>query len=118
MDPESASVLVVEDEPSVRALVQDVLAGEGYDVYDASGGWEALGLFEDHEIRLLLTDIVMPEMSGRELARRVESIRPETKILYMSASLIDDVLDPDDHFIAKPFAVDHILHTVQEVLAQ
>jgi CheY-like chemotaxis protein len=117
MSSESNSVLVVEDEPSVRALVQDVLSGEGYTVLDAGDPWEALGVAQSYPIRLLVTDVVMPEMSGRELARRIESIRPETKVLFMSASAIEDLLDPDAHFIAKPFALDRIVHTVNQVLA-
>lgn len=116
MVAEPKSVLVVEDEPSVRALVQDVLASEGYDVLNTGDPWEALGVAETYPIRLLLTDVVMPGMSGPELARRVESIRPETKVLFMSASAIDDLLDPDQRFIAKPFPVDRILHTVSAVL--
>jgi len=117
MSSESNKVLVVEDEPSVRALVQDVLSGEGYTVLDAGDPWEALGVAQSYPIRLLVTDVVMPEMSGRELARRIESIRPETKVLFMSASAIEDLLDPDAHFIAKPFPLDRILHTVNQVLA-
>jgi two-component system, cell cycle sensor histidine kinase and response regulator CckA len=116
MSPESNNVLVVEDEPSVRALVLSVLEGEGYDVLDAGDPWEALGVAESYPIRLLVTDVVMPGMSGRELARRVESIRPETRVLFMSASAIEDLLDPDARFIAKPFALDRIVHTVHEVM--
>jgi CheY-like chemotaxis protein len=117
MSSESNSVLVVEDEPSVRALVQDVLAGEGYTVLEAGGPWEALGVAQSYPIRLLVTDVVMPEMSGRELARRIESIQPETKVLFMSASAIEDLLAPDAHFIAKPFRLDRIVRTVNQVLA-
>ncbi len=112
----SENVLVVEDEPSVRALVQDILAGEGYTVLDTGDPWEALGVAESYPIRLLVTDMVMPHMSGTELARRIESIRPDTKVVFMSASAIDDLLDPDARFIAKPFALDRIVDTVHEVL--
>src|SRR5205823_14936108 len=88
------SVLVVEDEPSVRALMQDVLAGEGYRVLDANDPWEALGVAETCPINLLVTDVLMPDMNGPELAKRIESIRPETKVIFMSASNIDVLLDP------------------------
>jgi len=111
------SVLVVEDEPSVRALVEDVLVGEGYSVLNAGDPWEALGVAETHPIRLLVTDVVMPDMSGCELAKRVESIRPEAKVIFMSASDVDDRLDPGARFIAKPFALDRMVTTVHEVLA-
>src|SRR5262245_14629795 len=110
----SENVLVVEDEPSVRALVQDILAGEGYTVLDTGDPWEALGVAETYPIRLLVTDVVMHRMSGCELAKRIESIRPDTKVLFMSASAIDDLLDPDARFIAKPFALDRIVDTVNE----
>jgi two-component system, cell cycle sensor histidine kinase and response regulator CckA len=118
MLPESNAVLVVEDEPNVRALVQDVLSGEGYTVLDARDPWEALGVAESYPIRLLVTDVVMPEMNGCELARRIESFRPATKVLFMSASAIDDLLDPDAHFIAKPFPLHRILDTVSHVLSE
>ena len=117
MLPQSNAVLVVEDEPNVRALVQDVLSGEGYTVLDASDPWEALGIAESHPIQLLVTDVVMPEMNGRELARRIESFRPATKVLFMSASAIDNVLDPDAHFIAKPFPLHRMVDTVNQVLS-
>lgn len=118
MSSASKSVLVVEDEPSVRALVQDVLAGEGYTVHETGDPWEALGVAETYPIRLLVTDVVMPQMSGGELARRIESISPETKVLFMSASAIDDLLDPEAHFIAKPFGLDLIVDTVHDVLGR
>jgi CheY-like chemotaxis protein len=118
MLPESNAVLVVEDEPNVRALVQDVLSGAGYTVLDAGDPWEALGVAESYPISLLVTDVVMPEMSGRELARRIESFRPATKVLFMSASVIDHLLDADAHFIAKPFPLDRIVDTVQQVLSE
>lgn len=118
MSSVSNTVLVVEDEPSVRALVQDVLAHAGYTVVDAGDPWEALGVAESYPIRLLVTDVVMPEMSGCELARRIESIRPETKVLFMSASAFDEVLDLGAPFIAKPFAVDRMVERVNDVFRQ
>jgi CheY-like chemotaxis protein len=116
MSSGSTSVLVVEDEPAVRALVQDLLTGEGYTVFDAGDPWEALGVAETRAIGLLVTDVVMPDMSGRELARRIESIQPDTKVLFMSASAVDDLLEPDAHFIAKPFPLAHMVRTVHAVL--
>ena len=116
MAPEGSSVLVVEDEPSVRALVQDILCAEGYNVLETDDPWEALGVAESYPIRLLITDVRMPEMNGPELARRIESIRPELKVLFMSASAIDDLLEPSAHFIAKPFRLDGILHRLAQVL--
>jgi CheY-like chemotaxis protein len=117
MSSAAESVLVVEDEPSVRALVHEILQGEGYRVIGAASAWEALGVAETQPICLLLTDVLMPEMDGCELARRIETIRPAAKVLFMSASDLDAELGPNVHFIAKPFQLDHIVSTVGEVLA-
>ncbi len=111
------SVLVVDDEPAVRALVQDILSREGYPILDAGGPWEALGVAEARPVGLLLTDVVMPEMNGYELAMRVESVRPETKVLFMSAHAEHGVLIPKPNFIAKPFTVAGIVRAVSEVLS-
>jgi two-component system cell cycle sensor histidine kinase/response regulator CckA len=111
------SVLVVDDEAMVRELVQDILASEGYPVLDAGSPWEALGVAEAHPISLLLTDIMMPKMNGYELAMRVESVRPEAKVLFMSAHAGHGLLISKPHFIAKPFTVDGIVQAVSEVLS-
>jgi two-component system cell cycle sensor histidine kinase/response regulator CckA len=114
----SESVLVVDDEPGVRSLVQDILLAEGYPVLDAGDPWAALGVAEQHPIRLLLTDVIMPEMNGCELAKRIESMHPDAKVLFMSGYAPDGVLDPTAPFIAKPFTVDSIVHAVAELLNQ
>jgi CheY-like chemotaxis protein len=112
-------VLVVDDEPGVLSLVHDILQVEGYPVLDAGDAWQALGVAETHPIRLLLTDVMMRDMNGGELAKRIESIRPHTKVLFMSACTFDGLSDhPGAHFIAKPFSVDSIVHAVSELLAQ
>src|SRR5262245_60744322 len=85
MLPSAEHVLVVDDEASVRTLVQAILSREGYRVLDSGDPWEALGVAERHPIDLLLTDVSMPRMNGYELAMRIESMRPETKVLFMSA---------------------------------
>ncbi|HMH75900.1 MAG TPA: response regulator, partial [Candidatus Udaeobacter sp.] len=80
------TILVVDDDPWVRVLARDVLAGEGYRVLEASDGQDAIRVAAEHPgpIHLLLTDVVMPQMSGPELAKRLVRSRPETKILCMS----------------------------------
>ena len=97
------TILVVEDEAEVRRLVRETLRQLGYTVLEASDGYKALKLVEERktEIRLLLTDVIMPLMNGHELAVRLTAIRPRTKVLYMSG-YTDDVLAfhgiaPDAH---------------------
>ena len=118
MEAETESVLVVDDEPAVRALVQDILLSQGYPVLDAGGPWEALSVAEAHPIGLLLTDVMMPEMDGGELAKRIESLRPHTKVLFMSGYAPAGLLDPRANFIAKPFTVAHIVQAVSDVLGR
>jgi CheY-like chemotaxis protein len=99
-------VLVVEDEAIVRTLLERMVTRLGYDVRVAATGPEALGLFTDGErFDLLLTDVVMPGMSGRDLAERVVEVAPETKVLFMSGYSADDV---GDDFLAKPFDADQL----------
>ena len=117
MPSATESVLIVDDEPCVRKLVEDILAGEGYPVFGATDPWEALGVAEERPVRLLLTDVVMPDMNGRELARRIETLRPDTKILFMSACPIEgDPVEEGSYFIAKPFSVDAMVKAVSDVL--
>jgi two-component system, cell cycle sensor histidine kinase and response regulator CckA len=119
MSSASEQILVVDDEPAVRSLVHDILQVEGYPVVDVGDAWQALGVAETCPIRLLLTDVMMPDMNGSELARRIESISPHTKVLFMSACTFDKLPDhPGAHFIAKPFSVDGIVHAVSELLAR
>lgn len=118
MPSAAESVLVVDDEPCVRRLVEDILLGEGYPVVGAGDPWEALGLVQERPVRLLLTDVVMPDMNGCELAKRIETMRPDTKILFMSACPIDsNPVEEGAYFIAKPFTVEAIIHAVGAVLA-
>jgi CheY-like chemotaxis protein len=101
----------VEDQDEVRRLATDVLKGYGYDVLEASGGEQALDLCRSHSgtIHLVLTDVVMPGMTGRELAEKLSGLRPDTRILFMSG-YTDNViahhgaLDPQVAYIQKPFS--------------
>src|SRR5262249_57483237 len=87
----SETVLLVEDEDDVRELAREILEMAGYTVLEAGRGDEALRLCRDSSkpIDLLLTDVVMPQMSGPELARRLLALRPPTRIVYMSRSTHD-----------------------------
>jgi len=117
------TVLVVEDEEVLRRLASRILSLAGYKVLEARIGGEALVLCEQHDgpIHLMLTDVVMPQMSGRKLAERVASLRPDMKVAYMSgytddAVVRNGVLDPDMPFIQKPFTASGLARKVREVL--
>ena len=117
------TVLLAEDEPAVRSLVRQVLEAAGYSVLEASSGEEALGMAEKHggRIELLLTDVVMPNMNGRELAQALRTRRGETRVLYMSGHTEDmvvkkEVVETGSNFLAKPFGPEDLLRKVREAL--
>ena len=117
------TILLVEDDEMVRKLVNEVLDNEGYRPLEAANGVAALSICAQYEepIHLLLTDVVMPEMSGRELANRLAAVRPELKVLYMSGYTDDvivhhGVLDEGTEFIQKPFTPDVLARKIREVL--
>ncbi len=117
------TVLVVEDEPVVRVLARKVLRQGGYTVIEAANGVEALEIAGQHagDIDLLLTDVVMPDMSGRELMRKLSPRLPRLKVLYMSgyadeAIVHHGVLDPGTAFIQKPFMPEGLARKVRQVL--
>ena len=119
------TILVVEDNEEVRKLAMRVLQTQGYEVLGAPEGMEAFLLCEEREgpIDLLVTDVVMPKMSGRELAERIASIRPEIKVLYMSgytdnAIVHHGILSEGINYIQKPFTVESLIRKVREVLDQ
>jgi signal transduction histidine kinase len=118
----TGTVLVVEDEREVRSLVVDILERAGYEVLVAAEGEEALRRSAEHQgpVALLLTDVVMPRMSGADLAAAVTTKRPETRVLYMSGyvgKVDQDTLQEDASFIAKPFMPRELLAKVREVLS-
>jgi len=117
------TVLVVEDDEEVRKLAVQMLEKVGYKVLEASQGLDAFLISAEHggPIHLLLTDLVMPKLDGRELAERIVSIRPEIKVLYMSgytdnAIVHHGVLEKGTNFIQKPFTVEGLGMKVREVL--
>ena len=120
----SETVLLVEDQEDVLELAREVLRMRGYTVLAAAHPEEALRLAQEHAgpIHLLLTDVVMPGMSGREVAGRLRSRRPGMKVLYMSgygdnAIVRGGDLAPGMPFLPKPFTGDLLVRTVREVLA-
>ena len=119
----SGTILLVEDEEEVRNLAARVLSSYGYQVLRGSHGQEALSLAERHPepIDLLLTDVIMPGMTGQELAQRMKPLRPAMKVLYMSGysgNVIArrGVLDPGVAYLAKPFTESALAAKVREVL--
>jgi signal transduction histidine kinase/CheY-like chemotaxis protein len=117
------TVLLVEDEDSVRAVARAILQRNGYRVIHASNAREALIICEQHAdvIHLLLTDVVMPEMSGADLAVRVRQIRPKTKVLFMSGYTDESVarhgvLEPGVAFLQKPITPKTLARKVRDVL--
>jgi PAS domain S-box-containing protein len=117
------TVLVVEDDDQVRAVVLSILRRAGYVLLEANGAAQALSVVEQspREIQLLLTDVVMPGLSGPELARELKSRRPKLRVLCMSgytddAVLQHGILDAEMAFIQKPLTPDSLLRRVREVL--
>jgi len=117
------TVLLVEDAGRVRAVVREILETEGYRVLEARHGPEALRIAAEHAgpIHLLVTDVVMPHMSGRELARRLGAQRPAIPVLYMSGYTDDalerhDLAGPGQAFLAKPFTPDALGALVRRLL--
>jgi DNA-binding NtrC family response regulator len=120
------TILAVEDEIEVRKLVAEILKGQGYEVIEASDGEEAVKVARENigkKIHLLLTDVVMPGMSGRELAVALGLQHPNIKVLYMSgytnnAIVNHGVLEEGVNYIQKPFTLDALARKVREVLDQ
>lgn len=119
----SETVLVVEDEPAVRGLIESMLELSGYRVLVAANAGEAIAISQTYErsIHLLLTDLEMPDMHGRELAQRLRAERPEMRLLYMSGHNDVEVagygvLASGTLFLPKPFTVAALTTRVREVL--
>ncbi len=119
----SETVLVVENEDVVRGLACQILRGNCYTVLEAQDGKRALQICEDHDgpIHLLVTDVVMPGISGRRLADHLVSLYPKIKVLYTSGYTDDaivrhGILEPETAFLQKPFTLDTLARKVREVL--
>jgi CheY-like chemotaxis protein len=120
----TATILLVEDEEGVRAVLHELLTGLGFEVLQAANGAEAMDLARGHAgvIDLVITDMVMPVMSGQELARKLADVRPGLRILYMSA-FASNIYSPSAlanalaDYISKPFDLDTFVGKVRELLA-
>ncbi len=124
ISPASGTVLLVEDEPSLRVLIRRVMESRGYTVIDASDGMEGLMLGQRHRANLiaLVTDVRMPGVSGREMARQLRSEGGELPTLYISGYLGeefgDQPLSPDEMLLAKPFSVQGLVDHLESMLAR
>jgi len=117
------TILLVEDDDKVRRLIANGLTQSGYSVLSAAGGEQALDIVRahPHHIHLLLTDVVMPGLNGREVSERVLAIRPSTRILFMSGHSDDSLLrsgieTSGTHFIQKPFPMEALVSKIVELL--
>ena len=120
----SETVLLAEDDPLVRDLARRLLIQQGYTVLEASNGEEALRVAKEkagEKIHLLLTDVVMPQMGGKELSEKLKRLRPDIGVLYTSgytdnAIVHQGTLEPGTYFLQKPFSHKTLSHKVREVL--
>jgi len=125
LQPPTRTILLVEDEESVREVTRQVLENAGYVVLEASSAEQAMTVFRRFEgpINLLLTDVVMPGMSGAELAAKLKAMRSGFVTIFMSgysgkAGLSQAALQMADYFVQKPFSISILLSRVAEALSQ
>jgi two-component system cell cycle sensor histidine kinase/response regulator CckA len=118
----SETILLVEDEESVRQLVRETLVSRGYQVLEAPNGNEAIAIAAEHKdnLHLVITDVVMPGLSGHELAQKLLMARPNLKVLYLSGYAQDAFPASEAHnaFLQKPFTLQSLARKVREVLGQ
>jgi CheY-like chemotaxis protein len=120
----SETILLVEDDDQVRNLTLAILHREGYSVFSAGHGEAALALVDAHDgpLHMLLTDVMLPGMDGRQVFQKVAETHPELKVLYMSGYLVDEVVDSrgiqkkSANFIQKPFSIEELVERVRQVL--
>ena len=116
-------MLLVEDQEDVLRLTSTILCNMGFDVLEAGDGDQAIAVARrfDGEIRMMLTDVIMPGMNGRELAEHMARLRPQTKVVFMSGYTDrimsrDGVLDESVEYLQKPFTAEQLSATVRRVL--
>ncbi len=123
VNPRAKTILLVEDDEMVRQFTRELLKDSGYQVLCAANGLDGFRLFSErtNPIHLLLTDLVMPHMSGPELARRLRRIAPELKVLYMTGYADNDIfarngLPLEEPRVQKPFTPETLLNAIGDLL--
>ncbi len=121
--PGTERILLVEDDESVRELASEILQMNGYEVIEASNGVEALAIFDAQEtpVDLIVTDLIMPQMGGRDLAKEIAPKSPDLKVLFLSGytdstALQQGMLEPGSFFLPKPFTPAQLAHKVRQAL--
>jgi len=119
----SETILIVEDNDMLRNLAREILQLQGYRILEAENGIEALRIGEEHggKIHLMITDVVMPKMGGKEVADRLQPLHPQMKVIYMSGYTDNSIahhgiLAPELNFLEKPFSPEILARKVREVL--
>ena len=122
-DGSSVTILAVDDDPSVLGLLEKALSAAGYHVLVADGGWNAIRAFEKHAdpIHLLLTDVIMPDLTGPVVAERLRAKQPNLQVLFISgfhdAELVQRFVTRKGFaLLPKPFTIDGLLRVVRESL--
>ena len=123
-EPKKPKILVVDDEKPLIALLTKILTDEGYQVVSAENGKQALSILKEQVVNLLLTDIIMPQMNGYQLAEQVQQLFPQVEIIFTSGYQDDLTEFQTDKILAlplieKPYNTEKLLHTIkQSLLAQ
>jgi two-component system, cell cycle sensor histidine kinase and response regulator CckA len=115
--PETETILLCDDEGGIRRLLRTILARQGYHVLEAKSGKHAMVVAEAHSgpIHLLLSDVLMPELDGPGLAEQLRAVRPDVRVVFMSAEWVPDSICP---FVQKPFLPSALMSTIRDALAQ
>ena len=115
--PETETILLCDDEGGIRRLVSTILGRHGYHVLEAKSGKHAMVVAEAHSgpIHLLLSDVLMPELDGPGLAEQLQAVRPDVRVIFMSAEWVPDGVCP---FVQKPFLPSALMRTIRDALAQ
>jgi len=117
------TILIVDDEEFIRELLGEIIAAEGFKVLEAASGPQAINIFEQQSanINLVLLDVILPDMDGREVYFKLKSIRPDVKIViisgYSQTTVRQDLVEAGvEGYITKPFEINQVQHLIQSIL--